>query len=138
MLFQSLIVKARSGRSIRLILPRRSNQSITDIARYHYLRQLDQAGVEILLYTPRMLHAKMILADGKVGLIGSANIDMRSLFVNFEIALLHYSARDIAQLEQWADNIVKHSIPYAEAIADQQLMPSKFTENLVHLLVPLL
>jgi len=137
-LFQSLIVKARSGRSIRLILPRRSNQSITDIARYHYLRQLDQAGVEILLYTPRMLHAKMILADGKVGLIGSANIDMRSLFVNFEIALLHYSARDIAQLQQWADNIVKHSIPYAEAIADQQLMPSKFTENLVHLLVPLL
>jgi cardiolipin synthase len=137
-LFQSLIVKAHTGRKIRLVLPLRSNHSIADIARYHYLRKLHKAGVDILFYTPRMLHGKMILADGKVALVGSANIDMRSLFVNFEIALLHYSAPDIAQLDQWAQNIIDNSIPYETATADKQLMPAKFTESLVHLLVPLL
>jgi cardiolipin synthase len=136
--FQSLIVKAHTGRNIHLILPLRSNHPIADIARYHYLRKLHNAGVEIRFYTPRMLHGKVILADGKVALVGSANIDMRSLFVNFEIALLHYSASDITALNQWAQDIRTQSISYQEAAADQQLMPSKFTESLVHLLVPLL
>ena len=63
------------------------------------MRRLDGASVEILFYTPRMLHAKMILADGKVGLIGSANIDRRSLFVNFEIARLHYRALALNRLK---------------------------------------
>ncbi|CAA6692947.1 Cardiolipin synthetase (EC [Lentimonas sp. CC19] len=137
-LFQSLIVKAHTGRHIRLVLPLQSNHSIADIARHHYLRKLNQAGVEILFYTPRMLHGKVILADGRVGLVGSANIDMRSLFVNFEIALLHYTPQDIQKLEQWAQGIIEDSITYAEATADKQLMPAKFTESLVHLLVPLL
>ena len=120
------------------MLPLRSNHSIADIARYHYLRQLHEAGVDICFYTPRMLHGKLILADGKVALVGSANIDMRSLFVNFEIALLHYSASDIAQLDQWAQNIIADSISYQQATANKQLMPAKLTENLVHLFVPLL
>ena len=80
----------------------------------------------------------MILADGKVALIGSANIDMRSFFVNFEIALLHYSAPDIEQLDRWAQDIISESIPYDEAITDKKVMPTKFTEDLVHLFVPLL
>jgi cardiolipin synthase len=137
-LFRSLIVKAHTGRNIRLVLPLRSNHTIADIARYHYLRKLKSAGVEILFYTPRILHAKMILADGKVALVGSANIDMRSLFVNFEIALLHYSAPDIAKLDQWAQAVIRDSIPYDQAITDKKVMPSKFTEDLVHLFVPLL
>jgi cardiolipin synthase len=137
-LFHSLIVKAHTGRNIRLILPQRSNHPVADIARYHYLRQLHAAGVEILFYTPRMLHGKLILADGKVALMGSANIDMRSLFVNFEIALLHYSQPDIAKLTAWAQDIIDHCISYSQAVADKKQMPAKFVENLVHLLAPLL
>jgi len=137
-LFRSLIVKAHTGRNIRLIMPLRSNHPVTDIARYHYLRQLDEAGVEILFHQPRMLHGKMILADGKVGMVGSANIDMRSLFVNFEIALLHYSPQDIEKLQSWADDIAADSIPWTEAAGDKRFMPSKMVEDLVHLIAPLL
>ena len=137
-LFRSLLVKAHTGRHIRLVLPLRSNHGLTDIARYHFLRPLHAAGVEILFYTPRMMHGKLILADHKVGLVGSANIDMRSLFVNFEIGLLHYSPGDLQQLERWADTVVRESIPFKEAIEDKRLMPGRFTEDLVHLIVPLL
>jgi cardiolipin synthase len=70
--------------------------------------------------------------------VGSANIDMRSMFVNFEIALLHYSPADIALMEEWACNIIEHCIPYETATTDKQLMPAKLTESLVHLFVPLL
>lgn len=137
-LFRSLIVKAHTGRQIRLVIPLRSNQSLADIARHYYLRQLADAGVEILFYTPRMLHGKLILADGQVGLIGSANIDIRSLFVNFEIGLLHYTASDIQKLQDWADTIIQDCIPYNEAIKDETLMPSRFKQDLVNLIAPLL
>lgn len=137
-LFRSLIVKAHTGRQIRLIMPLRSNHPVTDIARYHYLRQLDAAGVEILFYTPRMMHGKLILADGKVGLVGSANIDMRSLFVNFEIALLHYSPPDIRKLQAWADGLTEQCIRFEEAVRDKKFMPSKPVEDLVYLMAPLL
>ena len=137
-LFRSLIVKAHTGRQIRLILPLRSNHKIADIARFHYLRELDAAGVDILFYPKRMLHGKLILADGTVAVTGSANIDMRSLFVNFEIALLHYTAPDIEKLNTWAETIQAHCIPYETAIRNKQNIPSKSAEDLVHLLVPLL
>ncbi|MGJ8653295.1 MAG: cardiolipin synthase [Opitutaceae bacterium] len=137
-LFRSLIVKAHTGRHIRLILPLHSNQRLADIARHHYVRELREAGVEILFYTPRMLHAKMILADNQVAMIGSANIDMRSLFVNYEIAQLHYSQRDIEQLTQWADNIMKDCISYDDALKAANFMPHKYVQGLVHLIAPLL
>jgi cardiolipin synthase len=137
-LFRSLIVKAHTGRHIRLILPLKSNQRLADIARHQSLRELREAGVEILFYTPRMLHAKMILADGQVALTGSANIDMRSLFVNYEIAQLHYSAKDIDSLTEWSENIMKDCINYDDAVTQTDFMPSKFQQDLVHLIAPLL
>ncbi|ADE54676.1 phospholipase D-like domain-containing protein [Coraliomargarita akajimensis] len=136
-LFRSMIVKAHTGRQIRLVLPLKSNQRLVDIARYHFLRQLNEAGVEILFYKPRMIHAKLILADNKVALTGSANMDMRSLFVNFEIGQLHYSPRDLDKLQTWAEDIYKDCISYDEAIA-QGIMPNRSIENVVHLVTPLL
>lgn len=137
-LFRSLIVKARTGRHIRVILPLHSNQKLADIARHRALQELSKAGVELLFYTRRMLHAKMILADGQLALTGSANIDMRSLFVNFEIAQIHYSTKDIELLTHWSDEMLKDCIHYDEAQKQPKFMPSKFMQDLVHLITPLL
>jgi cardiolipin synthase len=137
-ILRSLIVKAHTGRHIRLVLPLHSNQSLADIARHAYLAELEAAGAEILFYTPRMLHAKLILADNKIAVIGSANIDMRSLFVNFEIAVLHYSPKDIARLTEWCDQILKDCVDYTHAIEENALMPSKLKQDIVRLLTPLL
>ncbi|MEM1221969.1 MAG: phospholipase D-like domain-containing protein [Verrucomicrobiota bacterium] len=138
LILQSLLIKAHTGRRIRLVMPLRSNHRIADIARYNYLQQLRNAGVEILFYPERMLHGKLIIVDNTVAMIGSANVDMRSLFVNFEIALLHYSAADIAKLRDWAENIIKSCTSYDEATKDNPDMPSKLMQELVQLIVPLL
>lgn len=137
-IFRSLIVKAHTGRRIRLILPLKSNQRLADIARHHFLRELDQAGVDIQFYTPRMMHGKLILADDKVAMTGSANVDMRSLFVNFEIAQLHYTPSDIEKLTDWTSTLLKDCISYRDAVRDRDIMPSRVVEDLVHLIVPLL
>lgn len=137
-LFQSLIVKAHTGRRIRLILPLESNQRITDVARFRMLAQLHAAGVEILLYTRGMLHAKLLIADDLVALTGSANIDVRSLFVNFEIALAHYTGKDIQKLKDWLGEIMKDCIRYEVAIKDASFTPAKLSQDLVQFLKPIL
>jgi cardiolipin synthase len=85
-----------------------------------------------------MLHAKLVLADDLVALMGSANIDMRSLFVNFEIALAHYTSADIQMLTKWARELEKDCISYQQALRDDAFIPSRLSQDLVHLLVPLL
>ena len=137
-LLQSLIVKAHTGRRIELILPLKSNQRITDIARFRPLAQLHAAGVEILFYTQGMLHAKLLLADDLVALTGSANIDVRSLFVNFEIALAHYTDDDIRALTAWVREIEKGCIRYKMAMKDPSFTPSKLSQDLVQFLKPIL
>lgn len=137
-LLHSMIVKAHTGRHIRLILPLRSNHRVADIARHRALSRLDEAGVEILFYNPGMLHAKLILADDFVALTGSANMDVRSLFVNFEIALAHYTSQDIRSLADWVSKIEKDCITYAEATRDAAFTPSRFSQDVVQLITPLL
>ena len=137
-LFRSLIVQAHLGRRVRLILPENSNHILADFARHYYLRQLHDAGVEVLLYRPKMMHGKLLLVDNEVALFGSANMDLRSLFVNFEIGVFLYSPAPIRQLTAWTETLVRDSVTYldsghAGAGANRRLM-----EDFAHLLGPLL
>jgi cardiolipin synthase len=100
-LLDALCMAARRGIDLRLVLPRRSNHRLADLARESYLSQLQEAGARILLYRPRMLHAKAMLIDDRVAVTGSANLDMRSLLLNYEMALCIYSPEIIRELEDW-------------------------------------
>ena len=87
MLARALTLAARRGVDVRLIVPLRSNHITADLARAGYIRDLHDDGGRVLLYTPVMLHAKAIVFDDSLAVIGSANMDMRSLFLNYEVAL---------------------------------------------------
>jgi cardiolipin synthase len=137
-LFRSLIVQAHLGRRVRLIVPENSNHLLADFARHFYLRQLHDAGVEVLLYRPKMMHAKLVIVDGEIALMGSANLDLRSLFVNFEIGVFLNSPEPLRQLTDWTDTLRRDCVTYldsghAGAGANRRLM-----EGFTHLLGPLL
>ena len=134
---RSLMVQARAGIDIRLVVPARSNHYITDLARRHHLRDLQAAGVKVLLYGPGMIHAKLILVDESVGLWGSANLDMRSLFVNFEVGALTYSAADSRQLAHWMQEVFDQSKPMPAPAQRQSLLPT-IGEEIARLLAPML
>ena len=65
-LLRSLIVKARAGRDVTVIVPRRSDHPITDLARRHHLRELQCAGARVLLHGPGMMHSKALIIDRRV------------------------------------------------------------------------
>ncbi len=100
-----LCVAARSGTSVDILLPKRSNHRIADIARTRFLRQLNEAGVRIWCLPDEMLHAKALVIDQCYALAGSANFDLRSLYLNFEQMSLFYDPQDILALTVWIDTI---------------------------------
>ena len=86
----ALQVAALRGVDVKLILPSRSNHRVTFHAGRSYYDQLLDAGVHIHEYLPGMIHAKSMVVDGRIVLVGSANMDMRSFRLNFEVhALIH-------------------------------------------------
>jgi cardiolipin synthase len=137
-LLRSLIVKARSGCEVVLIIPAHSNHRVTDFARHHYLRELQQAGAHIRLYEAGMLHAKIMVVDDRFGLTGSANFDIRSLFVNFEIGVLLYSARDVHGLKQWARGLLQHCHAPQPPKDRRGRILGNIAEDLSRLLAPIL
>lgn len=137
-LLRSLSVKARTGKSIKLIVPRKSNHRIADLASKHLLRELKEAGAEILAYEPEMLHGKAMLIDNKLAMTGSANIDLRSLFVNYEVAAFFYSPRDIAEVDDWIQGVESR----CASLTPEDLAPRRhlkgLAEDLSRLIAPLL
>ncbi len=107
LLLESLCMAARRGIDLRLIVPRRSNHRLADLAREGYLSQLQQAGARVLLYRPGMLHAKAVLIDDTVAVAGSANMDMRSLLLNYEVGLCIYDQSIIGQIHDWMQGLMQ-------------------------------
>jgi cardiolipin synthase len=136
-LYRSLLVQARAGKDVRLVVPARSNHPITDLARKYFLRGLRAAGAKVLLYQPGMNHAKMLLADERIGLFGSANMDLRSLFVNFEVGAVTYSKIEALRIADWMNEIFALSRPMPEPRKERRLMPV-IGEEIARLLAPLL
>jgi len=134
----SLRVKAHMGRKVTLILPEHSNQKMVDRARYHYLRQLHDEGINIQFYQKGMVHAKLFIVDNQTAMIGSANMDLRSLFVNFEIGLFIESPQVIDALQQWADALLPHCQPLHRSEKAKAKPGRLFLEDIAHLIMPLL
>lgn len=135
---RSLLVKARAGKDVTLIVPARSNHVITDYARRHYLRELHQAGARILFFQPGMLHSKAMIIDDCAGVLGSANFDLRSLFVNFEIGVVVHSEPEVTAMRAWAGELVRRCVVYTPGKPQRFPLLSNLAEDLSRLLAPLL
>ena len=99
-LLTALCLAARRGVVVDLMVPKRSNHRLSDIARHRALRTLAAAGGRIWL-APEMLHAKLVIIDDVLALAGSANIDSRSLFLNYELMVAFHAAPAIDEFSAW-------------------------------------
>ncbi|MDR1934618.1 MAG: phospholipase D-like domain-containing protein, partial [Candidatus Accumulibacter sp.] len=88
-LLTTLTLAARRGIEVDLVMPGRSNHKLADFARHRALRDMIVAGARVWLH-PRMVHAKAVLVDDDLALVGSANLDGRSLFLNYEMMIAFY------------------------------------------------
>ncbi len=87
-----------------------------------------------MLYTPVMLHAKAVVFDDQLAVIGSANMDMRSLFLNYEVALYVSSPAQVDAVADWAQSLMADSKLELPAAG----WARELFENVVRLLSPLL
>jgi cardiolipin synthase len=83
---RDLIRIARRGGTVQLILPGKSDVLVSQLAGQSLYRRFLRAGVQIHEYQPQVLHAKLIIADDIV-YVGSANLDPRSLDINYELMI---------------------------------------------------
>jgi len=86
---------ARRGGLVRLILAGKSDVLVSQLAGQSLYRRLLKAGVEIYEYQPQILHAKLIIIDDIV-YVGSANLDQRSLNINYEL-MIRFGNREMAE-----------------------------------------
>ncbi|MDB5581262.1 MAG: cardiolipin synthase [Bradyrhizobium sp.] len=110
-LLMALCLAARRGVQVDLLLPAHSNHRLADAARHRSLRALAGAGVRVWL-APGMLHAKLAVVDERVALAGSANLDGRSLFLNYEVMAAFDYAPDVARFRAWFDAERENAAPY--------------------------
>jgi cardiolipin synthase len=101
LMLEALCIASGRNVDVSIIIPQTSNHSLADLVREGYLTRVQEAGADVWLYEPRMLHAKAILIDDTLAILGSANMDMRSLLLNYEIALCIYDSDAIKRLEAW-------------------------------------
>jgi cardiolipin synthase len=100
-LYKALELAARRGVDVRIVVPARSNHRLADLVAAALLRDLGNVGVDVRLYGPGMLHAKAVLVDETVAVVGSANFDLRSLYLDYEVALLLYGQDEARWLAGW-------------------------------------
>ena len=110
-LLMALCLAARRGVQVDLLLPAQSNHPLSDIARGRPLRALAQAGACIWL-APQMLHAKLVLIDEQMALAGSANVDSRSLFLNYEMMIAFHEAADVRRFGAWYEQERANARPF--------------------------
>jgi cardiolipin synthase len=124
---------ARRGVDVRILVPARSNHRIADYAGASYLRDIVDAGGQVLCFGPGMMHAKVVVIDDALGILGSANVDMRSLLLDYEIALFFSTPPEIRALASWFEASLEHVRPLGPARRGRRL-----AEDVARVLGPLI
>lgn len=102
--FEALQLAALRGVDVRILLPARPDHRMVYLASFSFLADTDRAGIQVYRYQNGFPHQKVLLVDDDLASVGSANLDNRSLRLNFEITALaadpDFAARVAAMLEQ--------------------------------------
>lgn len=92
-ILEALRIAALSGLSVKLLVPGIGDSKFVNAASKSNYNDLLQAGVEIYMYQKGFVHAKTLVADGKLSIVGTANMDHRSFELNFEVNVIVYERK---------------------------------------------
>ncbi len=96
----ALVLAAKRGVDVRIVTPAIPDKKIVFRLTRSYYEPLLAAGVKIYEYTPGFIHAKSFVSDDKVGVVGTINMDYRSLFLHFECATLLAGSSSVMDLKK--------------------------------------
>ena len=97
------------GVRVDLIVPARSDQLLVGLAGQYFLDELLQQGVHVHLYQQGLIHVKAMTVDEGFGMLGTANFDIRSFYLNFEVNLLSYDEDLNGRLRSYQTTCIQQS-----------------------------
>ena len=134
----ALTFAAKRGVDVKLILPAVPDKKTVFALTHTYYRELLEGGVQIYEYTPGFIHAKMFVSDDSTAVVGSINLDYRSLYLHFECAALLYRCPAVADVERdFQETLAKcHAVTLEECRTAR--LSQKLTGLLLRPLAPLM
>ena len=134
----ALMVAALGGVSVKMLVPGESDSAVVNAAAYSYYDDLLNAGVEIYLYQKGFVHAKTLVADRQVAIVGTANMDYRSFDLNFEVNAVVYDTETAKELSAIFYQDLKDAVKIDKEEWNQRPMVKQLLEKAARLVSPLL
>lgn len=137
-LVAAFVGAALRGVDVQILLPGQNNLPIVHWATRHMLWELLEAGVRVWYQPPPFVHSKFMIVDETWARIGSANLDPRSLRLNFELDVEVWDAAFVAQLARHAEQARAASRPVTQAEVDGRPLGIRIRDGLARLASPML
>ncbi len=137
-ILEALKIASLSGVDVRIMIPNKPDHMFVYWATYSYIGELLDSGVRAYTYENGFIHAKTIVVDGKISSVGTANIDVRSFRLNFEVNAFIYDTRTSTKLKKIFENDLESC---SEITIEKYKKRSKiiiFKESISRLLSPVL
>lgn len=134
----ALLIAAKSGIDVRIMIPCKPDHPFVYWATYSYLGEMIEAGARCYTYDNGFLHAKCMCIDGLVTCMGTANMDIRSFSLNFEVNAVVYSARTTEKLMEAFENDITKSTLVTRKMYEQRDLVIRVKEQFCRLLSPVL
>ncbi len=137
-LLDALILARMRGVDVRVIFPSHSDSRTVMLACEVYQERLAQHGIRVFRYLAGFLHQKSIVVDETFGVVGSANFDCRSMFINFEVSVLSTEKDFISQMSHMLEADFAHSQEMHLKDFEQLSLVHRITTRAANLLAPVL
>jgi len=137
-IFESLRIAALSGIDVRIIIPANPDHPFVKWCSLSYLGELLEAGVRCYEYTEGFIHSKLVIIDGIATSVGTANMDMRSFKLNFEINAFIYDTKINKRLKAQFYHDLKLCREILAEVYQHRSVWQKIKEAFSRLLSPLL
>ncbi len=137
-MFTMLCLAAKSGVDVKIITPGIPDKKYAFHVTQSYYASLLQAGVRIYEYTPGFMHAKMLLSDDSVAILGSANLDYRSLHLHFENCCMFYHNNIVNDVKNDFEDTLKKSREITLDDVNKTPMWRRFVRAIHRIFAPLM
>ncbi|MCK5867062.1 MAG: cardiolipin synthase, partial [Mycoplasmataceae bacterium] len=107
-LFSSLRIAAMSGVKVKIFLPGKPDKKVVIIASRHFAKELMKYGVEVFEATNLLIHSKIGVFDGKYAYVGTANLDVRTLYAQWEVIQL-ITGKAVEDIKELMDSYIQKS-----------------------------
>jgi cardiolipin synthase len=134
----ALVIAAKSGIDVRIMIPCKPDHPFVYWATCSYIGEMIEAGARCYTYDNGFLHSKCLCIDGLVSCVGTANMDIRSFALNFEVNAVIYSARTTQKLEEEFESDILRSTIITRKQYSQRSWIIRVKEQFCRLLSPVL